>query len=460
MADKPAACLRWAKERLESYINHYQRNEGFSFEDPDVPQVALVNLDAIEADVTDEDCPDGLMTENVHGKFSIRGNKSLHWARMTANIIEYQIPGFNKDSENLLETPRPDGYFRGMPKNELYSPEELKKRKEPLAYYWRHTFHHDPEVIIEFCKKTPYAIMYPWVAQEIARLRVLNTKNARRRMKKIFAAYMYNTRRKGDTYGNEIAGYFDEYETITAHIGNLKCSMESSRGKRKDFVLKSKGEILPGDSPTPSLKTKFIYFTYNNLRINMKILEEIRNLSNDLRWWIAQFIAGHCWDMGLCTEKKCFHPIVEEFFIRIDQLGEDIELYKKIRQEFNQQRYAKGRHSLVEPRIRNITIDTKLIDLWKPEMIRGERQKPKIFTVPVYVRLKKAIEKVSKETGKSIEELKQLYQRYRIIEAAVNQNELLRYRWDRTPEEQEADRKYIKMTVSRILKADGFFDMD
>jgi len=100
--------------------------------------MALVNLDAVEAWVTDEDCPDGLMTHNIKGKITIRGEKSLHWACGTHNVLRFRFPGFNRRYENAF-SPDSDGIFRSMPKTEYFSLDELKKKEEPIAYQWPHT---------------------------------------------------------------------------------------------------------------------------------------------------------------------------------------------------------------------------------------------------------------------------------------------------------------------------------
>lgn len=341
-----------------------------------------------------------------------------------------------------------------------------------------HTHHNDPEAITEFCRLDPYAIMYPWVAQEMARLRELNTKEAKRHLTIIMQSYIGSTQRKADTYGSEIAGFLDEYEIIRCNDGKL-LKMKGERNRFKEHRIKH-GKITGKSSDTledesypdiakyrspakvDSPPKKLVYFTAANLELNTTILEEIRGIAKNLRFWIGIWIGKYCHDGLFCHEiadlKRQFHPILAELFIKVDQICAEIELYKKIRQEFNEQEYG-GKHSLFEPRVRDITLETPLKDLLKPEMIRGRRKKPRVFEKTSEVRLGNAFDRIATKTGKAHGEPCSTYKKYRIIEAIVNNDLLIWYKADRTPKERESDKKYFHNTVERILKADGFYQV-
>jgi hypothetical protein len=453
MANEAAKSLQWARERLEYYYREFIKWEGQLPIMDENPRVALINLDATKADVLDEE-----------GKITIRGQKSRSWAESTMNLMQYRIPA------------DPGDPF-------------------PLDYYSRFK-NGETDALIDFCRHTPSAIFYPWVAREIYRLRTLNTKESRENIAAIFNAYSSDGARKFSTYGEELKEYWNGYQSFKNRPDWVYRMQKTLRGQRD---LRGQGEwnnykVIEKDGTATFKKSleeywdqEFSYFSKSNFNKNMKILHEIAHLVDSYTFWMGAYIGRFCGDYNKHKEidelREFIHPTIESTFLKIDQIGEEIRLYKRVRDRFYGQEIYQKRNQYPEDILNNfpwLRTDPNPSRSGLHNLYVDENKKPENFDETPATRLKNALTEVCADSKvrKSHEELKALYGKYRIIEALVNRDIIAGWGDKALTEDVGGgntdsensddndgntfnfilDNGYIKREKVAILKADGFYE--
>ena len=384
MANTAIKPLLWAKDELQSYIDEIIGGHKKSH----VSDMLLINLTGTEIN---------FVKSYMDNRIDFSPSKSIEWSISNQHVLFYQIPGFNENKSGLSHYGSNNSDFKQRVRDFFSSMEEGAERPRfPIGDLVTYDPHF--QVIKGVCRNNEYALMFPWVTEEMVRLRRLNTKESLSKFDELINAYKATGKgdKKWDRYRKDINQW---WLSIYPNAKKL-----ISEGNKRTYVYE---------------RIRIDHKLKGAVGENIRACEEIEKLRNALIY-LVRFQLVTLPSLGIeihwaSNLNQLFHASLIRIVPNMYDICWELFLYKQIRGQFSTREYSEGLFSL------------RLSDLWGKDGMKGCPPNPipgKEISSEHYKFTGRSLEDLFQETASKartdVEELKSIYGMLREIEAEIN----------------------------------------
>ncbi|RJP80234.1 MAG: hypothetical protein C4524_04095 [Candidatus Zixiibacteriota bacterium] len=425
MPTKPTYALVWAADELERYVR------GFTEVQSQDGSVLLLDMDSL-----------GIHLEQVLVKNKIEFNPANGFfdALLRRTAYQYHIPNFSRDSMALtyhgFNQPAPEvrDFFRHLSQ----TPETAR-----LPYARVYDLEDRYQSILNLCRDNPYAVMFPWVAEEIVRLRLTGTQVARRKLKALLNACAGQDRLKGDRIQRDLHKW---WKVVFQSIKKAEAKYAKTHAPRVARKLAHEEAAVRHN------------VHYETLVANRPFLdrmdEALKFLQHAMRRLIASYYIAEDSYIPLLMFQR-FSPILWEIIPNIWSICRDLAVYKGMRLKCTNREYLEGVFVL------------KLKNVWRDygeRLPQSQEQALNLTNDLKEIALASVIRDTALQYGRPVEDVQELYAVHRRLEASLNDEYLI---WDELARDSELKRAIRRsqgrdpnpqeLAFALILYHDGFF---